>query len=203
MNDRVNEKSEERVDPFVAAKRELRRINNHFNLRLREIQSGKNSNYSPLSLGRAGRVLPDCGMPDLPIEMAVTRLVDKKLQKTHPFSLVALVNMPEELHDLIMIFQSKTRVGSKVILTSLEHNAINILIAIELNREKPDKQFNSIRSVYPKDNFRDILRWVVEDGLLEYADKEKAFKWLGKQQSYSADVTRLLEGSLKIIQNGN
>lgn len=79
MNDRVNEDSEERVDLFVAAKRELRRINNHFNLRLRDIQSGENANYSPLSLGRPGRVLLDCGMPDLPIEMAVTRLVDKKL----------------------------------------------------------------------------------------------------------------------------
>lgn len=154
----MNDESEEKVDPFVTAKKELRRINNHFNLRLREIQSGENFNYTPLSLGRPGRVLLDCGMPDLPIEMAVTRLVDKKLQKAHPFSLVALVNMPEELNDPIMIFQSKTRGDSKVILTSLEHNNVNILIAIELNREKPDKQFNSIRSVYPKDNFRDILR---------------------------------------------
>lgn len=108
--------------------------------------------------------------------------------------------MPDELRDPIMVFQSRTRADSKVILTSMEDKGINIIVAIELNREKPSNHVNSIRSVYPKDNFKDVLRWICEDKLLEYCNKEKALKWMGKQQSNSADVTRLLEGSVKIIE---
>lgn len=83
----------------------------------------------------------------------------------------------------------------------MEDKGVNILVVIELNKLCGKIQANSVRSVYPKDNSVDILRWISEENLLEYCDKEKVLKWLGKQQSNSADVTRLLEDSTKIVSS--
>lgn len=179
----------------------LRKINARYNERIRLILQGGNIDYSPLQLGPPSPILLNTGIPDLPIEMSVHRLIDKKLQNNHPFSLVSVVNMPECIQAPLAIFKSKTRIDSKVILTDMEENEIHFVIALEMNREKIAYRVNDIRSVYPKDNFADILRWIARDNLLEYADKQKALKWLGKQQSNSAEVARLLEDSTNLINS--
>lgn len=178
----------------------LGHLNNAFNDRLLEIQSGVNTNFTPLDLGMPCELLRECGFPDLPIQMAVHRLVDKKLQINHPFSLVSIVNLPECLHDPIAVFQSKTRIDCKVVLTELMEKAVNIVVAIEMHKFCGKAKANSIRSIYPKDNIKDILRWVIEDGLLEYVHKQKFLNWLSKQQSNSADVTKLIKDCTKLIQ---
>lgn len=162
--------------------------------------SGENDNYSPLELGLPSQILLDAGFPNLKIQMAVTRLIDKKLQANHPFSLLSVVHMPELLAQLIAIFQSKGYANRKVILTEMEDNGVNLVVAIELQRPKVSYDINDIRSVYPKDNIKDILNWIVKDDLLEYADKEKILKWLGKQQSISAEVARLLKDCTKLMK---
>lgn len=180
----------------------LKDICNKFNDRLKIIISGTNENYTPLQLGMPCEHLINCGLPDLPIEMSVQRLVDKKLQTNHPFSLVSVVHMPEHLAKPIAIFQSKTRLDSKVILTEMIEEGINFVVAVEMRRVKGSKEVNDVRSVYPKDNIKDILRWIAEDDLMEYCNKEKALNWLGKQQSNSAEVAKLIKGCTKIIEKG-
>lgn len=182
------------------SKKSTREICDTYNERLRIILSGTNENYNPLELGNPSDKLTNCGIPDIPIEMAVQRLIDKKLQSNHPFSLVAVAHMPKYLANPIAVFQSKTRIDCKVIFTEMENKGINMVVAIEMNKRYGKKQVNSVRSIYPKDNIRDILQWIVQDDLLEYADKEKILNLFGKQQSNSADVTKLIKDYTKVIK---
>jgi hypothetical protein len=125
-----------------------------------------------------------------------------KLQANHPFSLVSVVHMPEFLADPIAVFQSKTRSDSKVVLTDMQEKRINFVVAIQMEKLKGDIDVNDVRSVYPKDNVKDVLRWIAEDGLMEYCHKEKILDWFSKQQSISAEVTKLIGECTKLIQLG-
>ncbi|MBW8686064.1 MuF-C-terminal domain-containing protein [Chitinophaga rhizophila] len=178
----------------------IKDICNIYNERLRIILNGTNTDYTPLELGRPCKHLISCGTPDLPIQISVRRLVDKKLQANHPFSLVSVVHMPEYLDDPIAIFQSKTRSDVKVVLTDMEEKGINFVVAIELRRIQGKQEINDVRSVYPKDNILDVLRWIAEDKLMEYCNKEKILNWLGKQQSNSVEVTKLIKDCTKVIE---
>jgi hypothetical protein len=175
-------------------------ITDIFNERLVEILGGENKNYSALELGQPSDILKSAGLPDLPIQMSVQRLIDKKLQATHPFKLLSVVHMPDYIARPIAVFQSKTRKDCKVILTEMENEGANIVVVVETNKLLGKINVNSVRSVYPKDNIKDILRWVCKDGLLEYIHKQKFPNWLDKQQSISADVTQLIKDSTKIVQ---
>ena len=164
------------------------------------IQNGINVDFSPLELGYPSACLLEAGLPNLPIQMAIRRLVAKKLQSNHPFPLYAVVSMPEYIGDPIAVFQSKTRRDCLVILTEMEYKENNLVVIIEPDKKFEDSRFNSVRSVYPKDNFKDVLKWVCEDILMRYYNKEKILKWLDKQQSNSADVIQLLKDCIKIIK---
>jgi hypothetical protein len=139
-----------------------------------------------MELGKPSAILINAGLPDLPIQMSVKRLVDKKLQANHPFSLVSVVHMPEFPADPIAVFQSKTRGDSKVVLTEMQEKGINFVVAIQMEKLKGDK---------------DVLRWNGEDGLMEYCHKEKILEWFGKQQSISAEVTKLIGDPTRLIQS--
>lgn len=178
----------------------IKDICNVYNERLRIIVNGSNYDYSPLELGMPSKVLLECGIPDLPIQMAVLRLIDKKLQSNHPFSIASVAHMPEYLAEPIAVFQSKTRGDCKVILTEMDDKGINIVVVVEMKKLCGKLEVNSVRSVYPKDNIKDILQWIYQDDLLEYADKEKILNWFSKQQSNSADVTKLIKDCTNIVQ---
>ena len=178
----------------------LKEICNVYNERLRCLQRGTNTDYTPLELGKPSKELISCSIPNLPIQMSVQRLVDKKLQTNHPFSLVSVVHMPEYLAKPIAVFQSKTRTDCKVILTEMEDKGINMVVVIEVDKLCGKLRANSVRSVYPKDNIKDILQWIAQDDLAEYIDQEKILNWFRKQQSNSADVTKLIKDCTNIIQ---
>jgi len=179
----------------------LKQICDAYNERLRSLQKGTNKDYTPLELGKPSPELKSCNIPDLPIQMSVQRLIDKKLQANHPFSLVSVVHMPEYIASPIAVFQSKTKIDCKVILTDMEDKGINIVVVIEKEKLCGRTKVNSVRSVYPKDNIKDILQWIVRDDLAEYINKEKILNWFSKQQSNSADVTKLIKDCTKLIQN--
>ena len=81
----------------------------------------------------------------------------------------------------------------------MQEKGINFVVAIQMEKLKGKIDVNDIRSVYPKDNVKDVLRWIAEDSLMEYCNKEKILDWFGKQQSISAEVTKLIGDSTKII----
>jgi len=202
MNKNTNSEEDKPIN--IYSKTSIIRTNNlndNFNARLRKIISGYNDDFNPLDLGNPSDILLSCGIPNLPIQMSVQRLVDKKLQTNHPFRLVSVTHMPDFLANPIAIFQSKTSASCKVILTEMEDKEINIVVPIEMNRMIGKSFVNSVRSIYPKDNIKDVLQWICEFGLLEYCEKNKILNWLDKQQSNSADVIKLIKDSTKIINN--
>jgi len=91
-----------------------------------------------------------------------------------------------------MVFDSKTRKDSKVILTELRSKGINFVVAIEMNgRGKYNKsiEINSIRSVYPKNRLLETISNWRDSGLLRYVNEEKASALTTQLQSNSADVS--------------
>lgn len=176
----------------------IRVVNNIFNEQLRDIING-NADYKALDIGCPSSILLKCGVPNLLIQISAQRLVSKKMQSNHPFSLNSVINMPECISNPIAVFQSKTRANSKVVLTEMEEDGVNFIVAIEKERNFGEIEVNSIRTVFPKDNIKDILRWIGEEDLMEYCDKQKILKWLDKQQSNSADVAKLLKDCTNII----
>lgn len=180
--------------------RVIRATSETFNGRLKAIQSGANNDFSPLDIGCPSKNLLSAGLPNLPIQVSVRRLIAKKSQDNHPFKLADIIHLPEYLNDPIAVFRSMSTVDDvKVILTEMECNGFNILVIVAPNRNYNGYDVNDIRSIYPKDNIKPILEWIVTYDLLEYADKEKLLNWLGKRQSNSAEVAQLIKEATKII----
>lgn len=151
-------------------------------------------------LGMPSDTLLNAGLPNLPIEMAASRLSDKSMQENHPFDLSEIRNLPKAIQSPMAIFRSATRLGSFVVMTEIEHHGRNFVVAIQANRRKGRIEVNSIRSVHYRTSNYHIANWVTE-GLLEYADKKRMVEWLSKQRYNSADVRKLFNHATNIIQN--
>jgi hypothetical protein len=170
-------------------------INNQFNDELQRQIDGTLPKGHIYRLGNPGDILQKAGIPDLPIELNATTLTQKadpNYKNSHPFELSEIKGLPNAIQDPIMIFDSKTRANSKVILTELQSKGVNFIVAMEMNHKKGSDrtgviEINSIRSLYPKDKINDILQWE-KDGLLKYANKEKAPTFMKELRSNSAEV---------------
>ncbi|MDR0515417.1 MAG: hypothetical protein LBH25_00020 [Fibromonadaceae bacterium] len=169
-------------------------MNDRFNYELEQQIDGSLPKGHIYELGKPGQILRKAGVPDLPIELNAATLAKKSnpnYKNSHPFDLSEVKDLPQAIQDPIMIFDSKTRADSKVILTELKSNGVNFVVAMEMSRKKGSIEVNSIRSIYPKDN---IAHWI-EDGLLKYENKEKASASMNERRSNSAEVTHEAEAS--------
>ena len=185
--------------------------NRRFNEELRQQIDGNLPKGHVYELGRPGRVLRSTGIPDLPIELAASRLgkkASKDYESNHPFELESVMDLPKAIQHPIAVFESKTKAGSKVIMVELkDRNGNNFVVAMNTNVpnnrfSKASIQINSIRSIYPKDNGQDIVNWINRGDLLRYADKKKIEDWITQQRSNSADVEiQNLDVAAKVVEN--
>ncbi|MDR3141847.1 MAG: hypothetical protein LBU37_09010, partial [Tannerellaceae bacterium] len=178
---------------------ELEAINNQFNAELQQQIDGtlpKGHNYK---LGNAGEILQSALIPNLPIELQASRLNDKSMQENHPFDLSEVKDLPKAIQHPLAVFRSATHIGSFVIMTEIEHKGKNFVVALQANKKKGSIEINDIRSVYPKNNGQ-VANWI-DEGLLEYADKQKMVEWFSKQRSNSAEVRKLFNRTAKIVQD--
>jgi hypothetical protein len=167
----------------------IEEINKKFNEELFKQIDGLLPKYHTYQLGMPAEVLQSVQIPDLPIELRASRLSDKAMQKEHPFDLREIMDLPIAVQNPLAIFRSVTHLESYVIMTELEHDGRNYIIALEINKSFEKMKINSIRSIhYRKSNFH-IINWINE-GLMEYVDKKRMTKWLSKQRYNSADVKK-------------
>lgn len=100
-------------------------------------------------MGNPSDILRSAGIPDLPIEMASSRLKHKSNQESHPFDLLDVENMPLSIQRPLAVFDSKTRSGHKVILTELKFKGANFVVALQMNSHpfgyKRNVEVNDIR----------------------------------------------------------
>ena len=174
-------------------------VNARFNVELARQIAGTLPPGHIYQFGYPSNILLGAGIPDLPIEMAASRLENKSMQTNHPFELSELQNLVFAMQCPLAVFRSATRIGRYVVMTEIKHKGENFVVAIQTNKRKARIEINDIRSLYPKNNVA-AAGWII-DGLLNYADKKRVVEWLSKQRSNSAEVRKLFNHATKIVQN--
>ena len=176
-----------------------RGVNERFNEELERQIAGELPKGHVYSLGRPSEVLLAAGIPDLPIELAASRLSDKSMQDNHPYDLSEVKDLPQSIQAPMAVFRSATHIGSFVVMTEIEHRGRNFVVAIEANRKQGRIEVNSIRSIHYRRTNAHIANWIAE-GLLEYADKKRVAEWFSKQRYNSADVRKLFNHAANIVK---
>lgn len=184
----------------------INEINDQFNNELNALITGKLPKNHVFYLGDMSDVLTIIGIKALPVELQANRLQRKTEQVNHVFEFQNLIDLPAKLNAPIMVFKSKTVVGSIVVLTEIIKDNHNFVVAIEIGRtitkwKKGEIQINDVRSIYPKDTFTDVLNWIEKDKLLQWVDKKKALELLVRWRSDYAKATQQIKSCTKIIQN--
>ncbi len=175
-------------------------VNRRFNEELEQQIKGELSKGHVYQLGKPSSALRSAGIPDLPIELASSRLSDKSMQENHPFDLKEVKNLPEAIQNPMAVFRSATHIGSFVVMTEIEHKGKNFVVAIQTNKKKGKIEINDIRSIHYRTSNNHMTNWI-DEGLLEYTDKKRMSEWLSKQRYNSAEVKQLYGRATKIVEN--
>lgn len=134
-----------------------------------------------ITVGDTPKVLQLLGAKQLPISITKYTLEKvvypqgKGLGK-HGLPLDLVKQLPEQLHDPIMIFESRTQPNSLVVMTELEHQGNTVIAAIHLAKQQARYLVNDIASIYGKDNDLFFSR-NIRDGYLRYINNKKAQNW--------------------------
>ncbi len=123
-------------------------INERFNAELQQQINGTLPKGHIYKLGMPSKVLQSAGLPNLPIELAASRLSDKSMQENHPFELSEIEGLVDGVQNPLAVFRSATHVGSFVVLTEIQHKGKNYVVAIETNRKQGRIEINSVRSIH-------------------------------------------------------
>lgn len=175
-------------------------VNRRFNQQLQRQIDGTLPVGHIYRLGMPSDILLSTGVPNLPIELAATRLTKKSKQDNHPFDIADLANLPQALQNPVAIFRYKDSSDAQNIIVELEHNGKNFLVGLFLDRERRWVQINDIRGLFPKDTYQ-WLYWI-KDGKALYIDKEKTQALIDKRRINLAEVANLdLDSVAKVIQN--
>ena len=139
-------------------------------------------------LGLPGEILRSVGVPNLPIELAASRLAQKA--ENHGYELSELKGLVEAINDPVAVFQrgKQDNIGRDIIV-EIEHNGKNLVVGMYLNPVVGGQrlEINSIRTVYPKDT-DEWVRWI-KYGRAWYLDKERIKAIIAEQRMTFADVS--------------
>ncbi|EJX01520.1 hypothetical protein EVA_10373, partial [gut metagenome] len=111
--------------------KDLEEVNARFNEELQQQIDGTLPQGHIYQLGMASAVLQSAGLPNLPIELSASRLKDKSMQEEHPFELSEMRGLVEGVQNPLAVFRSATHIGSFVVLTEIEHQGKNFVVAIQ------------------------------------------------------------------------
>ena len=185
---------------FREQARTLQTVNDQFNAELQQQIEGSLPKGHIYQLGHPSEALQAAGIPNLPIELAASRLSDKSMQANHPFELSEIENLPEAIQQPLAVFRSATHIGSYVVMTEIEHQGKNYVAAIQTHRQKGRLEINDIRSIHYRRTNTHMVNWI-DEGLLEYVDKQKMVEWLSKQRYNSAEVRKLFNHATNIVNS--
>lgn len=202
--DRVMKDLLEGVDPRKfrngSAEEELDKVNERFNEELNDQLSGSQAAGHIYALGRPSDVLLSTGIPDLPIELAASRLAMKSRQQNHPFDMEALKDLPKALQHPIAVFSYGDKGKAQNIIIEIEHKGKNFVVGLHLNQSRRGIEVNDIRGLFPKDT-AEWLNWI-NQGKLLYADKEKIQTLIDQQRINLAEVDYLdLDSAAKVVES--
>ena len=157
---------------FRRGQEELEEVNDRFNEQL-EVLNEKTANSTILSLGSPSNVLLSAGVIDKPMRLYGNKVIKK--MKKHGFSLSELRDLPRAVANPIAVFNNYGKDGSRSILTELQTEQGNFLVAIGLGNGT-DVEFNIVRSAFGKGK-EQVVDWF-NSSYATYINKEKALEYL-------------------------
>lgn len=177
-------------------------VNEQFNGELQQQIDGTLPKGHIYQLGNPGNVLLSTGVPNLPIQLNSTRLIDKATKFGHNYELEEIKDLVVALQSPIAVFAYGDKLKGQNIIVELLSNDKNFVVGMSLNPTVGGKtlEINSIRNVFPKDN-AEWLNWITQEKLL-YVDKERIQNLIDQQRTILADVDYLdLDSVTKIVEN--
>ena len=151
---------------------ELQEVNERFNEQLEGLNE-ETANSTILSLGSPSNVLLSAGVADKPMRLYGNKVIKK--MKKHGFSLSELRDLPRAVANPIAVFNNYGKDGSRSILTELQTEQGNFLVAIGLGNGT-DVEFNIVRSAFGKGK-EQVVDWF-NSSYATYINKEKALEYL-------------------------
>ena len=177
--------------------------NERFNEELERYQCGEMDKNEMFHLGNPNGVMR-MFLPALPIVMR-PRIINKATNTKHNVDASALVNLPQMLSHPIFIFKrSDSALG---VLTEIkDRDGLNVCVAIELHKTIQSGgdflEVNDVRSIHGR-NTENLIKPIVHNNTLVYADKEKGLTWLSSASSnYQQEIDKQdLNTAANIVKN--
>lgn len=196
----AQERKEKTQGAMKVGPENLHEINSAFNDALEKQIKGELPDGYVYSLGKPSDILLGTGIPNLPIELASSRLSDKSKQSNHPFKIGEVKNLPIALQNPFAVFRYGDETKAQNIIVNIQHENKNFLVGIHLNKNSRGIEINSIRGLFPKD-LHEWLNWI-QQGKALYLDKKKIQTLIAQQRINLADVDYLdLDSVEKIIHD--
>lgn len=187
---------------------DVEEVNSKFNERLDDLVSNPNQKDKILHLGRSSKFLKDGGVADAEIILEFDKFVRKSsdnYENNHPFSAEDIHDLPKAIHNPIALFDNTNGKGGFVILTELEKDGRNFIVALratEQNRKGGSLlTVNEITTLYPKEA-RGIINWM-NQGRIANADKEKALHFIEALQPHAGTTitSEELSSAANVVEN--
>jgi hypothetical protein len=192
-----------RIKPFAEYKSNIRShaeqaedleaVNEKFNEEL-ETLTPENADSKVFNLGMPSPILRATGITDNPLKLYGNKMLSK--MRKHGFNASDIKNLPKAIANPIAVFRGSHK-GSFSILTELNINGNNVLVTVEVGKDK-DIDFNIITSTYGKSN-EGVTGWINKGGLL-YSDKEKTLNYLGASAPIADSASNPELDATKIVQ---
>ncbi|MBZ0158384.1 MAG: strawberry notch C-terminal domain-containing protein [Alphaproteobacteria bacterium] len=158
-----------------------------------------------LTVSKTPEVLRRLGAEQLPVvidqstlkKVIHPRSVDKG---KHGISVSMIRQLPQQLHNPVMVFDSATQKNSLVVMTELQQDDKTIVIAMHLSKKKGYNVVNDIASIHPRERDSHIVGWM-KKGLLRYYNKEKTHQWLRSRGLQLPPEATMTGSTFRILSN--
>ena len=181
---------------------EIEQVNERFNEELQKQIEGTLPKEHIYQLGNPSSILLATEVPNLPIEMAASRLEEKASKYGHDFDLEEVRDLVKALQKPLAVFSYGDKNKAQNIIVPIQKNGKNFIVGLFLNPIVGGRslEINSVRNIFPKDN-AEWLNWITQDKAL-YLDKAKIQTLIDQQRTNLADVEYLdLDSVTKIVNN--
>ncbi len=138
--------------------------------------TSRQSVVAPIVVGDTPAVLTALGVPAKPI--VISRDVARKATNgvKHNVPIDAIKQLPEILADPVMVFDSATIIGGRVVLAdSVDQNQRPVVVALHLSVKGKHHIVHQIASLHGRPEPQ-IINWI-RDGLLRYRQTQKCLEW--------------------------
>ena len=152
---------------------------------------GERPGRGPVSIGTTTPALHAAGIQNG--ELTTSPTIIAKSMFDHGVTKTLLKAIPDLLENPVMVLDSDTVAGSFVVVTSEFVNGKPLMVVVSPEETRGHVTFNFVPSVYPKDDFSAIQRWV-NGGKLRYIDKKQSPSWFGSTRLQLPGEYRTLKG---------